>query len=428
VFTTVIAATVALSILIFVHELGHFLAAKKADVRVEKFSLGMGPKVVGITRGETQYILSAIPFGGYVRMAGDDPEQGASGDEREFLAKKKSTRALIVAAGPAMNTLLAAVVFISVTAFVGVETIKTRFVGGVIEGSPSWEAGLMEGDEIVSVGDEYIQTWDDMVETLESRIGERVEVAVNRNGRREMKLLDLTSVRSVVEVGIYSFRESRIGEVKRDGPAYIAGLRSGDRITKIDDVPIRTWNELRETIRSSPNKELTMVWQSGAIERSSEVTPRDLGGYGVIDITYAIEKRRVGIAESIKIGLGTTVFVSKQIFQLPRLLLMFLRGEASRDMIGGPVRISELAGETLRWGLTAFLGFIAAISAQLSLVNLLPIPVLDGGHLLILGIETVTRKPITPRQRIIAHQIGFAFLFALMLVVTFVDVSRYVGR
>jgi regulator of sigma E protease len=158
------------------------------------------------------------------------------------------------------------------------------------------------------------------------------------------------------------------------------------------------------------------------------VIPREVAGYGLIDITPRIEKRPVGVPESIKIGMETTLFVSKQILQLPRLIVLFLRGEGSRDMVGGPVRIGELAGEAIRWSLATFVAFIAAMSAQLSLVNLLPIPVLDGGHLLLLGIETATRKPITRRQRIIAHQIGFAFLFALMLAVTFVDVSRYISK
>jgi regulator of sigma E protease len=295
----------------------------------------------------------------------------------------------------------------------------------VVEASPAWEAGLREGDEITSVNGVDVETWDAVDEVLRKKLGSETGIVIERDGVLKTLTLDLSSAQELQEVGVSPFRASVIGDVKHGGPAHAAGLRAGDRIVSIDGRPIRTWSELSDVIRSSPDTELAIVWERNGESMSSSVTPRDAGGYGLIDVFSRIEKRPVGLLESWKIGLETTVWISKQIFKLPRLLL---RGMPVRDVVGGPVRISELAAESMRWGWGSFLSFIAAISAQLSLVNLLPIPVLDGGHLLLLGVETATRRPITPRQRIIAHQIGFAFLFALMILITLVDVSRFLGK
>jgi regulator of sigma E protease len=425
---TLAASVIALSILIFVHELGHFTAAKRSGVRIERFSMGMGPKIVGFTMGETEYVLSAIPFGGYVRMSGEDPESEGGGHDWEFMSKNKRTRAFIVLAGPAMNFLLAIVIFAGLAGYTGVETITTRVVGDVIEDTPAWQAGFREGDEITSVSGRSVGSWDEILDVLADRLGARLEIGFIRNGVEETATLDLVGVDALATIGIYSFRRSTIGEVKHGGPAYLAGIRKGDHITMIDAQPIRTWSELRGAIRQAPGKELAVAWERDGKPLSATVVPRESDGYGLIDVTYNIEKRPVGFVEAIGIGLDTTIWVSKQILQFPRFFAMVLTGRASRDMVGGPVRIGELAGEVIRWGITSFLGFIAAISAQLSLLNLLPIPVLDGGHILLLGIETVTRKPITPRQRMIAHQIGFVFLFSMMVLVTLFDVSRFFGK
>jgi regulator of sigma E protease len=158
------------------------------------------------------------------------------------------------------------------------------------------------------------------------------------------------------------------------------------------------------------------------------VIPKDRGGSGYIEATAMFERRRTGILESIGFGAETALWAAQQVRRIPEFFSSLFRGQASSDAIGGPIRIGEVAGDALRWGLPNFLWFLALISAQLSIINLIPIPVLDGGHILLLAIETVTRRPITAKQRIIAHQIGFAFLFGFMILITLFDISRFFGR
>jgi regulator of sigma E protease len=421
----VVGLGITLSILIFVHEIGHFLAAKRSGVRVETFSMGFGPKIFGFTRGETEYRVSAIPFGGYVKMAGEDPEVETTGGDWEFLSKNKRVRAFIVIAGPAMNFLLAVVLLVGLVGFLGVETVSTRVVGTVVEDAPAWKAGLREWDEIQSVGGKAVGTWDEVLDALQANLGGMADVGFLREGKKESAEIDLTSVEDLSGVGIYEFRDATIGQVAWRGPAYAAGLRPGDRVVSIDGVPIRRWQDLRDQILPSPGKQMEIVWERNGRDLSSVIVPKEDSGYGLIEAAQRIERSRVGMIESVRIGVGTAVWAARQITRIKEFIAKLFRGEASSDMIGGPIRIGEIAGDTLRWGLANFLVFIAVISAQLSIINLLPIPVLDGGHLLLLGLETITRRPITAKQRIIAHQIGFAFLLAFMVLITLFDISRF---
>jgi regulator of sigma E protease len=421
----VVGLGITLSILIFVHEMGHFWAAKRSGVRVERFSIGFGPKLLGFTKGETEYRLSAIPFGGYVRMSGEDPEAEQTGGDWEFLSKSRGVRAFIVIAGPAMNFLLAVVLLVGLVSVLGVETVSTRVIGTVTEDTPAWAAGLREQDEILSVGGTTVQTWNAVLETLDANLGGKVDITFLREGTTESATIDLTATDALAKVGMYVFRDATIGQVAWRGPAYAAGLRPGDRVTSIDGVAITSWKDLREQVLPSPGKQLDIVWMRDGEELTSVIVPKEDKGYGLIEAAQNVERERVGIVQSFKLGAGTAVWAARQIGRLKEFFAKLFRGQASADEIGGPIRIGEIAGDTLRWGLSNFLVFLAVISAQLSIVNLLPIPVLDGGHLLLLGLETITRRPITTRQRIIAHQIGFAFLLAFMIAITLSDISRF---
>ena len=436
---TLIASAITLSVIVFIHELGHFTAAKVSGVCVERFSMGFGPVLLKVSWGETEYCISAIPFGGYVRMEGEDPEQAAeraadlvqkarSGaipeKDRGFLSKSKATRAFIIVAGPAMNFLLAMFIYAGLVANMGIGVVTTRQVGGVLDGTPAMEAGVAEGDLVVSVDGVKVETWDQMLNLLDERLGSVAEMVVERDGRPVALRLDLGRAESLYDLGMYDHRPPIVGDVKIGGPAAQAGLQRGDRIVRVDGQEIDSWSGLSRAIGGSPNQEIKIEWDRSGEAHASTVTPTDVDGIGKIEIYGAVEKIKVGPGEALKRGFDTTIWVAKQIFLLPR---MIMRGTAVRDVIGGPVRIGELAGESMRWGTAAFLGFIAAISAQLCLVNLLPIPVLDGGHLLVILIEAVSRRAVSFRQRVIAQQIGFAFLLALMVLVTLVDVSRFLG-
>lgn len=421
----IIAFAIVVSVIVFVHELGHFLAAKRSGVRVLTFSIGMGPKIVGIKCGDTEYILSSIPFGGYVRMAGDNPEEELQGQDWEFLAKPKRVRAFIVAAGPMMNMVLALVIFIGMYLIQGIEVTPTREIGYVVEDTPAWEAGLSAGDEVISLDGEEIGSWDEFEAELQKRVGGKATVQVLRGGSAVSTVLNLENIQIYYETGMFAYHTTELGDVKWRGPAHRAGLRGGDVVTAIDGQPVSDWFELREIILASPGKELVFDFERDGEARGATVMTGDRDGAGVVEVSYAVEYRKLGFIEAVSRAFGTVRQAAEQIVIFFHRLLTF---RATRDMIGGPVRIGEIAGESMRWGANYMLALIATISAQLALVNLLPIPVLDGGHLLLLSVEAVSRRPITTRQRIIAHQIGFVFLIGAILAITFIDVSRFIGR
>ena len=418
---TLLAFVIVLGVLIFVHELGHFVAAKRSKVRVEVFSMGFGPRLLTVTRGETDYVLSAIPFGGFIKMAGENPEQEPEGHPWEFLAKTKKTRALIVVAGPAMNFVLAIVIFTFLIYTVGVGVTNTRVIGAVEANSAASAAGLREGDTVLSVGGIEVKTWDEMLEIIAGNLGKRVVIAVERGGSPVNAELDLSQVKDYSGLGMSPFDQAILDFAKIGGPAYRAGLRGGDKIIAINGVPITNWRDIRAVVEPSADKPLRIAWERNGVRDSATVTPRKETGVGRIDVSYRFDKRRIGLLESLVMGSRQTMLVSREIFNFfPKLL----SGRVSSDEVGGPVRIGQIAGETFRWGWSVFLSFIAVMSAQLGLINLLPIPILDGGHILILGVETAIRKPINVRQRIVAQQIGFALLVAVMVGLTFKDIVR----
>lgn len=421
----IVAFAIVVSVIVFVHELGHFLAAKKSGVKVLTFSIGMGPRIVGFKRGDTDYILSSIPFGGYVRMAGDNPEEELTGQDWEFLSKPKRVRAFIVAAGPLMNMVLALVIFIGMNLVLGVVVTPTREIGYVMEDTPAWEAGLEEDDQVMSVGGEMVENWDDFEAKLQEHVGGEVTIGVLRGGAPMSIVMDLTSVEAYYEAGLYAYRDTELGDVKWRGPAYRAGLREGDIVTAIDGSPVEDWFDLRERILAAPGREIAIEYERDGQAGSATVMTGDREGSGFIEVSYAVDYKRIGLIESVKLAVLTTRAAAEQIVVFFHRLLTL---RASRDMIGGPVRIGEIAGESMRWGVDYMLALIATISAQLALINLIPIPVLDGGHLLLLGVEALTRRPITMRQRVIAHQIGFVFLIGAILTITFIDVSRFISR
>jgi regulator of sigma E protease len=438
---TIVAAVLVIGVVIYIHELGHFLAAKLSGVRVEIFSMGLGPKLWGVTVGETEYAISAIPFGGYVKMEGDIPSdleggetstppeeteaETGHGQESGFLAKSKGVRALIVAAGPAMNFLMAIALFAALTALLGIPVLTTTEVGWVEDGTPAMEAGLEAGDLIRSVGGIVINDWDHLEEILEGSLGQETSVTVERGGREVVLTLRLASVTALDGVGAEPYLPPSVGGVVRDSPADEVGLKAGDRITRVGGRAIHSWQDLVHIIRPSAGKRLDIEWERDGEILTSTVTPRETQGRGMLginsDYSELVGARPAGPLEALRQGVKNAAWVSVQIFNILRLLR---QGVPVREVIGGPVRIGQLAGQSLRRGPETFITFIAAISAQLALLNLLPIPVLDGGHLLLLSVEAIARKPVTARQRIIAQQVGLFLLIALMLFVTMIDVSR----
>jgi regulator of sigma E protease len=349
--TNIFAFIVVLGVLIFFHELGHFLMARIFKVGVEKFSLGFGPRIFGKRIGRTDYRISALPLGGYVKMVGEEPD--AEIDPADipisFTHKHVLKRILIVAAGPAFNLLLAVIIFFWVFQVSGIYILKPS-VGSVTPGSPAQQAGLLKGDLIVAVDDQEVTSWEEMAGAISSSKGKKIRISFRREG-----MLMNTGVTPELRPGKSIFGE----DINR----YVIGIASsGERL----------------------EKDLTLF---EAFIQSVEET------YQVAKLTL------IGI------------------FKL-------IQGSVSTKTLGGPIMIAQMAGDQAKAGAGHLIYFIALISINLAVINFLPIPVLDGGHILFFIIEAISGRPLNTRMREIAQQIGIFILALLMIYVFYNDIAR----
>ncbi len=435
--TTVLSAIFVLGLLVFFHELGHFLAAKRMGIRVERFSLGFPPKMIGKTVGDTEYCISWIPLGGYVSMAGERPDaqsEGDGGKPWEFQSKSVGARAFVIAAGPGMNFVLAFIIFWLFYATMGVMLVDTTTIGRVEGGSPYAAAGLRVGDEILEIDQAPVDTWEDVRERLVSGTAASLTLKVRRDGQ-DRALAVRYEGDSVAErlAGLDYFRASAVSTVIPDSPAEQAGLRPGDVITSVHGVPVTQWYEMVEVIRGRPGMETTVSWSRNGQSHQVAVIPNkaqdldretgdviDIGQIGITQQDY-IKRRPAGLVSSA--GMAGT-----QLFAVTYTIVVFVKklvlGEVSTDSVGGPIAIAQMAGDSARQGASSLFSFMAFLSINLAILNLLPIPALDGGQLLILGVEKVLRRPISLKYRLIWQQTGMALLLLLMVFVVFNDVTR----
>jgi regulator of sigma E protease len=343
--TTLLSFIFVLGLLIFIHELGHFLAAKWAGIRVERFSLGFPPRMIGKKIGDTDYCISWIPLGGYVKMAGmidESMDTQIEGKPDEFMSKPIWQRAIVIAAGPFMNVLLALVFFAGLTYHYGIPEVST---------------------------------------------------------------------------------EPLVGSVLEDYPAQEAGLQAGDLVLRIDGQEVHTWRDLTTKIHSRPDSTVSIEWERDGMKMQAMVKPKlePREKIGLIGIGPKVVTREVGLGEAMGAGAmlswQLTAEVGKTIWRL-------LRGEGSKDDFAGPLQIMKLSGDFARQGFAKLMEFIAILSMQLGLLNILPIPVLDGGHLVFLGLEGIMRRPISIKTRLVVQQIGMALLLALMVFIIINDFQK----
>lgn len=435
--TTVLSAIFVLGLLVFFHELGHFLAAKRMGIRVERFSLGFPPKMIGKTVGDTEYCISWIPLGGYVSMAGERPDaqaEGEGGNPWEFQSKSVGARAFVIAAGPGMNFVLAFIIFWLFYATMGVMLIDTTTVGRVESGSPYAAAGLRVGDEILEIDQAPVDTWEDVRERLASGTASSLALKVRRDGR-DSALAVRYDGDSVAErlAGLDYFRAAAVSTVIPDSPAERAGLRPGDVITSVHGVPVTQWYEMVEVIRGRPGMETTVSWSRNGQSHQVIVIPNtaqdldretgdviDIGQIGITQQDY-IKRTPAGLVSSAGMAGTQLVNVTYTIVVFVKKLVL---GQVSTDSVGGPIAIARMAGDSARQGASSLFSFMAFLSINLAILNLLPIPALDGGQLLILGVEKVLRRPISLKYRLVWQQTGMALLLVLMVFVVFNDVTR----
>lgn len=417
-----------LGVLIFIHELGHFVAARLSGVTVERFSMGFGPRIFKFTRGATEYALSVIPFGGYVKMAGT--EQPVEGDKTEFgpdtfLGKRLGIRALIVAAGPMTNLFWAFLVTVGVLLFSGLPTLGEPIVGEVEEGLPAAVAGLLPGDRIVSVAGTEVESWEDVVSLASAGEG-AVPLQVSRGGdvpeivHLTMDFTDEDGAESA-GLGLTAFVPPLVGDVMSGGPADLAGMQSGDRIVSINDAPVGTWNEVGGIIYESLGVELTVVWERDGEVMSAVIVPEegeepigttDVRTVGMIGIMRSWQNERLGAMEAV-----TTAFrlTGANLRLIAEFFIGLATGQVSGSMVGGPIKVVQMASESARWGASYFFGFMAFMSINLFLINMLPLPILDGGHLLLMAVEKVRKRGLTEKQLMVWQQVGLVFFASLMV-------------
>jgi regulator of sigma E protease len=430
--TNIIAVVIVLGFLIFIHEAGHFVMAKLFRVKVLVFSLGFGKRIFGFQRGGTDYRVSIVPLGGYVRMAGDTPEENVAGNPDEFLSKPKWQRFLILVAGPVMN-ILVAITFIAGVAMVGTEQLVTRPVLGEISpGKPAARAGLQPGDRIVSIKGEPVNDFGDLKLLISMNAGTPLPVVYVRNGQTRSTVLTPEREESdygpTGMAGIGYYYDPIIGRIDPGSPAATSGLKAGDRIVMVNGQAVTNMTALALQATKEPQKAIALeVLRNGQRVRVS--LPGWSAGVdngnplrGVIPPTTILKLSlfpalRYSVNENWRMLKFTGAAIGR-----------IFRSEGSVKELSGPINIARISGEMLRRGLIYFIPLMAMISLQLGIMNLLPIPVLDGGHIMILIVEGIARRDLSLRVKERIQQVGFAALAMLMLVVLYNDIVGNVLR
>jgi len=425
---TLLAFVFVLGVLIFVHELGHYLMAKRLGVRVLKFSLGFGPRLVGFKRGDTEYCISAIPLGGFVKMAGENPDDPRTGATDEFLSRSKWERFQILIMGPLMNVALA-VVLMAIVLMQGADVPAFQdqppVVGAVAAGSPAERGGIRPQDRIVSVGGRRTDTWDQFYTVIGSRARRNVAVVLLREGR-EMTVQvtpDAETKYEVGEIGVMPDVHPHIRAVTVGDPADLAGLKAGDLVLAVNGETMVFSRQLSSAIATRAGEPVVFTIERGGVRQDITVTPVKRGSRGVVGIGIGDEVKSIQPTplQAVWLSLQRNYEFSGLIIQT---LVGLLTTETSPRQLMGPVGIAQLSGESAAAGWLALFTLMASISLNLGILNLLPIPVLDGGHIFIMAVEGLARRDFSIKVKEKMLMAGFALLMLLMVTVIYNDLTR----
>ena len=434
--TTLLSFLFVLGVLVFIHELGHFLLCRWNGVRVITFSLGFGPKILKVQRGDTEYCISVIPLGGYVKMAGENPDDGPTGREDEFLSKSKWQRFQILIAGPAMNVILA-VVLLAVVLMQGATMLayleRPAVVGAVQPGSPAERAGLQPGDVITQFGTAEIETWEHLDMAVAARPEREVDVVVMRNGSVQRLRIrpDLTELRTrndarfeIGTIGVMPDVYPSVTGFVPGKPAESSGLKVGDEIRAIDGERMAFYSQVLQTLSNKPaDRPIVFTVRRDGVDETIQVTPYREGDRTLIGM-YGRDAT-VSFTPSPLQAVGMSI---QRNAEMSGLILNMLKdlvtGEASPKQLMGPVGIAQLSGEAAQEDWIALFTLMASISLNLGLLNLMPIPVLDGGHIFIMAIETISRRDFSLAVKEKMLFVGFVLLMTLMVTVIYNDLTR----
>ncbi|NWF38673.1 RIP metalloprotease RseP [Mariprofundus sp. NF] len=442
---TTFAFVVAIALLIAVHEYGHFSVARRLGIKVEKFSIGFGPALLSWRSrdGEVLYVIAAIPLGGYVKMLGENPDQQGEDSQqtlseadraRAFNLQPVWKRAAVAAAGPAYNFIFAIFAYMLV-AWLG-QSVLPPTVGYVAPASIAEQAGLQSGDRILKVEGRDVHSWQQMEERLKGYVGDSATVNVNRDERDislHMQLPAQEKDALLIDVAdqVLGFNPGlvvSIEEIMDSSAAQRAGLQKGDVIKQINGIAIGNVNQFITQVQQRAGEDVTLVVKRDRTMLSLTVIPvADSDQKGRLGVRLAsqslhgTELYRMGIFEGVQYGFVRT-------WEMTALTLgvfaKMVTSAISPDNLGGPIAIAQLAGKTAELGLVYFVSFLALISVNLGVLNLLPIPILDGGLLVYLGLEKLRGKPLSPRFLEMTQVVGLALIITLMVFAFYNDLSR----
>lgn len=437
---TIVYFIIALSILIIVHEWGHFIVARLCGIRVEEFSIGFGPKIWGVKRRDTEYKVSLLPLGGYVKMSGDEPGgEIDKADSHAFYNKSPFSRMKVVFAGPIMN-LIFCVILMPIVFMLGMKE-PTYFsqvpkVEQIRGGSAATAAGIKEGDIFEKVGNDRVTNWKEFISQVSLRGGETVTFTIRRDKDDLTKTLQIDKRPENmagfigVEPYLYVGNEAVLDNVVKKGPADRAGLQSGDEVLEINGAPVRSWTDMATIVNGSAGNPMTIQVKRGQEKLSFNVTAEKdkASDRYIMGVRLDPDKReipttvvRYGFVESVKKGMEEVWRLTLMTGQVFKKLFTL---QISVKSLVGPIGLATVFGDAVRSGLASFIFILSFVSLQLGFINLLPIPVLDGGHIFFFLIEMVRRKPLSAKFQNVAQRVGFALLILLIVVVSINDVLR----
>jgi regulator of sigma E protease len=430
--TSAIVVVIVLGIMIFVHEMGHFLAAKFFGVRVLTFSLGFGKRLFGFMRGGTDYRVSILPLGGYVKMAGEDPTEVHEGRPDEFLAKPRWQRFIIAVMGPSMNIIMAVVLLTGLYRFHYPKPAymeEPARVGEVEPDSPAAQAGIQAGDLIVQLGNLDHPTWEDLRMKILTTAGDVMPVTVMREGKPLS--LSLTpkakGPEEVGDAGLLPCIPGKIGYVEPGLPADKAGLKSGDRVVGLDGKEIGCWQQLSSAIQKRDGKAITLSVKRGDQQFQGTITPVQDESDGTQQWMIGVGYRSDVVVRRLPWGQALASAVDDNVRNCVvtfHVLGRIITRRMSARSLSGPIGIAQISGEAYRAGFAELLMLVSFISLQLGIFNLLPIPILDGGMILLLLIESVMRRDMSLEVKERFAQVGIVFLLLLAVFVTYNDIIK----
>lgn len=413
---TLIAFFFILGFAINIHELGHFLACRIVGIGVLKFSFGFGPTLLKKKIGTTDFAISLLPFGGFVKMEGEETGEGG------FYAAEAWKRIVIVFLGPFFNIVSAFVVLFAVLVVVGLMVTPHRVLK-VEPGLGAAQAGLETGDVLIAINGTPVQDWEAALDLFDRLDRTEALVRVERAGSEQT-----VSLRVVTDsLGISPLIPPVLGSVMRGGPAFRAGLKRGDRLTSVGGQPVESWEAIVDIVRHAPRETLVVVYLRAGVPNQTRVIPlavydeAEKETLGQINVMMSTARRRVSVLKAFTLSVERGydwVILTAQIFY------KIIKGEYSRRNIGGPIAIARIAGQSARWGFESLLMLLAIISINLGMINLVPLPAFDGGVILMTIIEKVIRRPFKKNERQVIQQVGFGIIILLVLFTLYNDLTR----